>query len=94
MSTLAERLRMQGVKQEKQEILKKNWEENMTKMKDIFNVLKTNLQQYSQQYGEEIKKNKEVRSKFNNVCNRIGIDPINCKLFYPHQKQNEASGAV
>ena len=45
-------------------------------MKKIFSVLKDNLSKYSETYGQEIKNNREVRSKFNIVCNRIGIDPV------------------
>lgn len=45
-------------------------------MKQIFEVLKTNLAQYSEKYGEAIRQNKEKRAKFNQICNRIGIDPI------------------
>lgn len=48
-------------------------------MKEIFAVLKTNLATYSEKYGEEIKQNKAVRAKFNEICNKIGIDPINSK---------------
>ncbi len=45
-------------------------------MKQIFEVLKSNLAQYSEKYGEAIRQNKEKRAKFNQICNRIGIDPI------------------
>lgn len=45
-------------------------------MKTIFEGLKENLSKYSEKYGEEIKHNKEKRSKFIQICNRIGIDPI------------------
>lgn len=45
-------------------------------MKQIFEVLKTNLSKYSEKYGEAIRQNKEKRAKFNQICNRIGIDPI------------------
>ena len=45
-------------------------------MKEIFARLKSNLSQYSEKYSEEIKNNKEMRGKFNAICNRIGIDPI------------------
>ena len=45
-------------------------------MKQIFEVLKTNLSAYSEKYGEAIRLNKEKRAKFNQICNRIGIDPI------------------
>lgn len=45
-------------------------------MKAIFDVLKDNLSKYSEKYGEEIRQNKEKRAKFNQICNRIGIDPI------------------
>jgi ESCRT-II complex subunit VPS22 len=45
-------------------------------MKGIFELLKENLSKYSENYGEEIRNNKEKRSKFIQICNRIGIDPI------------------
>lgn len=45
-------------------------------MKGIFEVLKENLTRYSESYGQEIRHNKEKRSKFIQICNRIGIDPI------------------
>ena len=45
-------------------------------MKDIFAGLKENLGKYSERYGEDIKSNKDYRAKFNQICNRIGIDPI------------------
>lgn len=83
MSSLAERLRNMEVKQERGEIIRKNYEESVkkvglfiTQMKTIFEVLKDNLARYSEKYGEEIRQNKDKRAKFNQICNRIGIDPI------------------
>lgn len=48
----------------------------MAQMRKIYNDLKVNMNKYSQQYESEIRNNKEVRAKFINICNKIGIDPI------------------
>ena len=61
-------------------------------MKKIFSVLKDNLSKYSETYGQEIKNNKEVRSKFNIICNQIGIDPVVSKSRL--MQANEACGVT
>lgn len=41
--------------------------------------MKVNLAKFSEKYGEDIRQNKEKRAKFNQLCNQIGIDPIQSK---------------
>ena len=55
-------------------------------MRDIFRVLQTNLQEYSQEYSKEIRVNKEIRGQFNQICNKLGIDPIVSKIHYKKAK--------
>ena len=45
-------------------------------MRSIYQELKANMSKYSSQYESEIRNNKQVRAKFINICNKIGIDPI------------------
>jgi ESCRT-II complex subunit VPS22 len=51
-------------------------EDKMAQMRQIYNDLKLNMSKYSSQYENQIRNNKEVRAKFINICNKIGIDPI------------------
>ena len=62
-------------------------------MRDIYNDLKINMNKYSQQYEHEIRNNKEVRAKFINICNKIGIDPIVSKTNFFNFQANDQCGA-
>lgn len=55
-------------------------------MKQIFEVMQQSLNQYSQGYSSEISSNKEIRARFNQICNKMGIDPIVSKFSYKKAK--------
>lgn len=50
----------------------------MGKQLDSF---KTSLEDFAGKYKQEIKKNPEFRGHFQQMCARIGVDPLACKLY-------------
>ena len=53
----------------------------MGKQLDSF---KTSLEDFAGKYKQEIKKNPEFRGHFQQMCARIGVDPLACKLTDSH----------
>lgn len=76
MSDFRKRLHQKRQKEARQNLLNNAYEEKLQKMKEIYDNLKVNMTKYSSEYESEIRNHKEVRAKFINICNKIGIDPI------------------
>jgi len=76
MSDFRKRRQAQRERELRQQKLQGANEDKMVQMRKIYNDLKLNMNQYSKQYENEIRNNKDVRAKFINICNKIGIDPI------------------
>jgi len=41
---------------------------------------RTNLEEFAGQHREEIRKNPQFRSQFQEMCAAIGVDPLACKF--------------
>lgn len=76
MSDFRKRRQMERERQKRQQKLSSANEDKMAQMHKIYNDLKLNMNKYSKQYENQIRNNKDVRAKFINICNKIGIDPI------------------
>lgn len=83
MSDFRKRLNAKRQREARKNLLDNAYEEKLQKMKEIYADLKTNMTKYSSQYESQIRNNKEVRAKFINICNKIGIDPIVSKNIKP-----------
>ena len=43
---------------------------------------KTSLEDFAGKYKQDIRKNPEFRGHFQQMCARIGVDPLACKSFF------------
>lgn len=76
MSDFRKRLHQKRQREARQNLLSNAYDEKLKKMREIYGNLKQNMTKYSSEYESEIRNNKQIRAKFINICNKIGIDPI------------------
>jgi ESCRT-II complex subunit VPS22 len=48
-------------------------------MKEQLVTFKTNLEEFAKKYKNEINKNPVFRKHFQDMCTKIGVDPLACK---------------
>ncbi len=48
-------------------------------MKDQLKIFQTNLEDFAKKYKKDINKNPEFRKYFQDMCTKIGVDPLACK---------------
>jgi ESCRT-II complex subunit VPS22 len=53
----------------------------LKQMEEQMELFKRNLEQFAQKYKREINKNPEFRKHFNEMCAKIGVDPLVCSYF-------------
>ena len=47
-------------------------------MAEQITVFKENLEEFAKKYKKEINKNPEFRKYFQDMCTKIGVDPLAC----------------
>ena len=50
------------------------------KMSKQMEVFRKNLEEFATKHREEIRKNPQFRSQFQEMCAAIGVDPLACKF--------------
>jgi hypothetical protein len=50
----------------------------ITQMEEQMELFKKNLEVFARKYRKEINKNPEFRKHFNEMCSKIGVDPLVC----------------
>jgi ESCRT-II complex subunit VPS22 len=48
----------------------------LEQIKEILETFKQNLEQFATKHAQEIKQNQEFRSKFQEMCSKVGVDPL------------------
>lgn len=51
----------------------------LSQMKDQMEKFHTNLEEFAKKYKKDINRNPEFRKHFQDMCTKIGVDPLACK---------------